>query len=116
MKKPRVITLDTVCNLTELAEFCGMGKSTVYEKTAGENGYKLQYPAIGRTTPRHFLEWCEKTAPATPEEPGEAERREREIRRLRSIADTPREPKSSRGSRSALPRREKSLAGHSARS
>ena len=115
-KAPREIHIDSVCNLKELAGFLGMGISTIYEKTVGPTGYKLQYPVIHRTTPRHFLAWASQVAPTTPEEVGAAEQREREKYRLRSAVDTPRAPKLSRGSRTALPRPEKFPAARSAHS
>lgn len=79
-RAPRKIEMDSPCNLSELAKFCGLGKSTVYEHV--RNGYTLQYPRIHRTTPAHFLKWAE----GEPSEVREsaAERREREIIRLRS--------------------------------
>jgi predicted DNA-binding transcriptional regulator AlpA len=82
MKKPRVISNDSVCNLSELAAFLGVGRSTIYEHMRLEDGaYQVQYPRLGKTTPAHYLAWASQPA-STDKRLSPAKRRDQEMRHL----------------------------------
>lgn len=82
MKKPRVITQDSVCNMSELASFLGIGRTTIYQHTRlEEDAYQLQYPRIHKTTPAHYLAWASRPASTSiPVAP--SRRRDLEMSRL----------------------------------
>lgn len=60
---PANATNSTPMKLRWLASYLHIGAHKVYD--AIHAGYQLQYPRLGMTTPKHFLDWCSQPLPGT---------------------------------------------------
>jgi hypothetical protein len=80
---PAKATPSTPMRLKYVARFLGLNENKVYD--AVRAGYQVQYPRIGLTTPRHFLDWASQPV-ETPVPSQDSERQAASVEELMARA------------------------------
>ena len=110
-KPKRIITDETPVRLRELAQYMGMGKTTIYRDVSA--GYVFEFLRHKMTTPGHYKAWLRSQTSQESERDAqlsqaEQERQQRELHHLRSAAGRSHAPRSNRDSQTPLLPRAKS--------